>query len=107
MKNGDAVPFDKQPLVVYMFMSMKLSMDSQQASQQEKEESKNPGFRNLVADTQQLILNASAVLPFEYMMTKPTDFLQKFLEEKTFARASIILQKKCKKEKLFLPQVKD
>jgi len=71
---------DKDQQVVYMLMSMKQSKDSQQASQWEKERSKKTGFRNLIADTQQLILNASVVLPFEYAMMEQTDFLQKFLE---------------------------
>ena len=91
---------DKDQQVVYMLMSMKQLMDSQQAVQWEKVESQKPGFRNLIADTQQLILNASAVLPFEYVLVEQTIFLQKFLKEKTAAKAKIIQQKIFKKEKV-------
>jgi len=61
-------------------MSLHQKMDSDQVTQIEKEEAKKPRFNNFNADMQNLILNASATLPFE-TTAEPPAFLQKLLEE--------------------------
>ena len=103
----DAQISDRDQQVVYTLMSLHQKMDSNQATQIEKEEAKKPGSKHFIADTQNLILNASASLPFENAASAPTAFLQKFLEEKTLARTKIVIQKKLQCERLPSFLIKD
>ena len=91
---------DKDQTVVYTLMSMKQSLDSQRASQSKKDKEKQPGFKNLAHHTKQLILNATAVSPFEESAASPTEFLDKFLSKKTLQKAKILLQQCLKTEKI-------
>jgi len=67
---------NKDRQAAYALTSAKQLMDLQHASQQEKEMTKKPGLWNLITDTQQLILNATAVSPFESAASEPTEILQ-------------------------------
>jgi len=52
----------------------------------EKEE-KEPGFNRLESHKKQLILNASAVSPYDSMASEPTEFFKTFLQKKTQFKA--------------------
>jgi hypothetical protein len=77
----------KDHYLIHTMLKLHDSIDKNNLKQTLEKDEKEPGFHRLEQHTKNLILNASALPPFDTGATKPTDFYITFLSKKSQFKA--------------------
>jgi hypothetical protein len=84
----------------HYFLSTMMKINDAMDKNYKDKSDKEPGFNRLEEHRKNLILNASAIPPFDEKATKPTEFLTAFLAKKSQFKAKDMLVHRLQSEKI-------
>ena len=104
MNANESILLAKDDIMVSTFKEIKESMEVNKMSIRKMTEEKESCFNKLDLPTKRLILNASAINPFDELAASPPSFTKYFFKQKNIGKAMTALEQHLQQNKVnFVP----